>query len=100
MPHPPYAKGYPLEPIKDASLEYLQAQLFGGGNITYREPLQRHSFDEGTPDAADARDTHFVPLRHSLQSSERFRPVPGAAAAKAAMTRMPSTEGERQNCGS
>lgn len=100
MPHPPYANGYPLEPIKDASLEYLQAQLFGGGDSSFREPLQRHSFDEGTSNIADTRDTHFVPLRHSLQSSERFRPVPGAAAAKAAMTRMPSTDSEGQNSGS
>eukprot|EP00930_Biecheleria_cincta_P072807 TRINITY_DN6014_c0_g2_i1.p1 TRINITY_DN6014_c0_g2~~TRINITY_DN6014_c0_g2_i1.p1 ORF type:complete len:601 (+),score=91.61 TRINITY_DN6014_c0_g2_i1:148-1950(+) len=100
MPHPPLVNGYPLEPIKDASLEYLQAQLLGGGIITSREPLQRHSFDEGTLDAADDRDTQFVPLRHSLQSSERFRPAPGAAAAKAAMTRVPGTESERQNSGS
>lgn len=100
MPHPPYADKLQPVFVKDASLEYLHEQLTGGRrHFPSNEPRHReavmqrdetpnrytHRTHSVQPDGryGSSADTHFVPMRHSLKSSERFRTIPGAAAPRA-----------------
>ncbi|CAE7807721.1 Gamt [Symbiodinium sp. CCMP2592] len=88
MPHPPYAHGVQPNFVKDASLEYLQAQLSGNKTpLSLRNPrldprareapMQRHGSTprQGKEKEAASNDTHFVPLRQSLNSSESCKAV-------------------------
>ncbi|CAE7700268.1 GYP5, partial [Symbiodinium sp. CCMP2456] len=79
--------------VKDASLEYLQAQLSGNKTpLSLRNPrldprareapMQRHDGStprstprQGKEKEAASNDTHFVPLRQSLNSSESCKAV-------------------------
>eukprot|EP00931_Biecheleriopsis_adriatica_P004135 TRINITY_DN105848_c0_g1_i1.p1 TRINITY_DN105848_c0_g1~~TRINITY_DN105848_c0_g1_i1.p1 ORF type:complete len:565 (-),score=71.75 TRINITY_DN105848_c0_g1_i1:125-1819(-) len=109
MPHPPYAEGMgPGSPVRDASLEYLQRQLMSGGrgSTSSQEPTRREASmqryddrdDNVSSDVEESGDTQFVPLRHSLQSSDRFRPPPSSNKRGSAPPRVHSqTPAERQN---
>lgn len=56
--------------------------------------MQREETPTRVPPHCASPDTHFVPMRHSLKSSERFRPIPGATASQKLASRSPTRTGD------